>query len=110
MYKKYIIKQIDEADFGCEGRPDGYIPMVKVYIEDEFGAETIVDMEDAVMYERQLDEGVRVIIGEDATLYNADTYIELIETVDNKMENSHMTDKQSEWFEGYMDAIEEMEG
>lgn len=24
MYQKYIIKQIDEADFGCEGRPEGY--------------------------------------------------------------------------------------
>ena len=45
MSKKYIIKQIVEADFGCEGRPDGYIPMVKVYLDDENGVETIVEME-----------------------------------------------------------------
>ena len=70
MSKKYIIKQIIEADFGCEGRPDGYIQMVKVYLDDEIGVETIVEMEDAKMYERQLDEGVEVIIGYDGTLTN----------------------------------------
>ena len=32
--------------------------------------ETIVEMEDAKMYERQLDEGVEVIIGYDGTLTN----------------------------------------
>ena len=70
MSKRYIIKQIIEADFGCAGRPDGYVPMVKVYLEDENGVETIVEMEDAKMYERQLDEGVEVIIGDDGTLMN----------------------------------------
>lgn len=110
MFQKYIIRQIDEADFGCEGRPQGYVPMVKVYLEDESGAELIVDMEDAVMYDRQLDEGVEVVIGDDETLYMADQYMELIEAVDDNMEHSHMTDKQSEWLDGYMDAIEEMEG
>ena len=70
MSKKYIIKQIIETDFGCEGRPDGYVPMVKVYLEDENGVETVVEMEDAKMYERQLDESVEVIIGDDGTLMN----------------------------------------
>ena len=70
MSKKYIIKQIVEPDFGCEGQPDGYIPMVKVCLGDENGVETIVEMEDAQMYERQLDEGMEVIIGNDGTLMN----------------------------------------
>ena len=70
MSKKYIIKQIVEADFGCEGRPDGYVPMVRVYLGDENGVESIVEMEDAKMYERQLDEGMEVIIGNDGTLMN----------------------------------------
>ena len=70
MSKRYIIKQVVEADFGCEGRPDGYVPMVKVYLEYENGMETVVEMEDAKMYERQLDEGVEVIIGDDGTVMN----------------------------------------
>lgn len=106
MYQKYIIKQIDEADFGCEGRPEGYIPVVKVYLEDEFGMEMIIDMEDAKMYERQLDEGVEVIFGEDGTLYKADSYIDLL-LPDESI--GHMADKQSDWLDEYMDAIEKME-
>lgn len=104
MYKKYMIKQIDEADFGCEGRPDGYVPMVKVYLEDESGVEMIIEMEDAKMYERQLDEGSEVIIGEDATLYNAELYIEPFDD----LEYDNITDKQSEWLDNYMNEIEEM--
>ena len=26
----YLVKKITEEDFGCEGRPDGYEPMVRV--------------------------------------------------------------------------------
>ncbi len=110
MYDKYMIKRIDEADFGCEGRPDGYVPTVKVFLEGEYGAEVVVEMEDAKMYERELDEGVEVIIGDDATLYQANTYMEFVETDNGDIVQENMTDKQSEWLDGYMDAIEEMEG
>ena len=44
--------------------------MVRVYLGDENGVESIVEMEDAKMYERQLDEGMEVIIGNDGTLMN----------------------------------------
>lgn len=29
----YKIKRIEEADYGCEERPDGYVPKVTVYNE-----------------------------------------------------------------------------
>ena len=65
----YTITRIEEADFGCEGRPEGYVPMVKVYLKDEQGMERVLEMEDAMMYQRKLDEGARVVIGIDKTLH-----------------------------------------
>ena len=65
----YTITRIEEADFGCEGRPEGYVPMVKVYLKDEHGMERVLEMEDAMMYQRKLDEGARVVIGSDKTLH-----------------------------------------
>lgn len=70
--RKYKIVCIEEDDFGCEGRPEGYIPMVSVHLEDELGEQIIIRMEDAVMYERNLDVGTYVILGQDHTLYVSD--------------------------------------
>ena len=36
--KRYKIVRIDEADYGCEGRPDGEEAMDSVWLEDENGA------------------------------------------------------------------------
>ena len=36
--KIYKIKRIEEADYGCEERPEGYVPKVTVYLEDVAGA------------------------------------------------------------------------
>ena len=57
------------VEFGCVGRPEGYGPMVKVYLKDEQGMERVLEMEDAMMYQRKLDEGARVVIGSDKTLH-----------------------------------------
>ena len=35
--KRYKIVRIDEADYGCEGRPDGEEAMDSVWLEDENG-------------------------------------------------------------------------
>ena len=43
--------------------------MVKVYLKDEHGMERVLEMEDAMMYQRKLDEGARVVIGSDKTLH-----------------------------------------
>ena len=48
----YKIIRIDEDDFGCEGRPEGQEPMVRVVLEADTGETMIVMMEDALMYTR----------------------------------------------------------
>ena len=84
---RYRIIRIDEEDYGCEERPDDYVPMVSVLVKtiepDDFGdfPERIIMMEDEIMYRRNLDEG----------------------------ENDTKADLQGEWLEDYLDALEEME-
>ena len=46
--KRYKIVRIDEADYGCEGRPDGEEAMDSVWLE----------------YDRHLDEGSLVTFDE----------------------------------------------
>lgn len=54
---RYKIIRIDEPDFGCEGRPDGYEQVDAVLLEDESGHQKTIQMKDAELYERHLDEG-----------------------------------------------------
>ena len=103
----YTIIRIDESDFGCEGRPEGYIPMVDVLLEDEYGREHSVEMEDAMMYQRALDEGSRVVIGGDGTLYSLEAARRQADII--PVEETADTDQQNQWLEGYMDAVEELE-
>ena len=44
--KRYKIVRIDEADYGCEGRPDGEEAMDSVWLEDENGERQIVRASD----------------------------------------------------------------
>jgi len=103
----YTITRIDEADFGCEGRPEGYIPMVTVYLEDEYGGAEVIEMEDAQMYHRALDEGSQVVIGGDGTLYSLEAARRQADIM--PVEETADTDQQNQWLEGYMDAVEELE-
>ena len=60
--KKYRVVRIDEPDFGCEGRPDGEPALAKVYLESEDG-EKIERMEpDAMLYQKEINEGTCVRI------------------------------------------------
>lgn len=101
----YKIVQIDEEDFGCEGRLEGQIPMVKVFLEGEDGCEEILMMEDAEMYRRELDVGDFVEIGDDGTIYNPEMIIAKEEIV----KQQSVIEEQASWMEGYLDAVEEME-
>lgn len=103
----YTIIRIDEADFGCEGRPEGYIPMVTVFLEDEYGREHSMEMEDAMMYQRALDEGSRVVIGGDGTLYSVEAARRQADLI--PAEEAVDPTQQSKWLEAYMDAVEELE-
>lgn len=66
--KKYIVEQIDEPDFGCEGRPEGKPLMDKVILQDEEGSRICIEAEDAMLYEKDIDEGSTVILSKDKTM------------------------------------------
>lgn len=54
---RYKIIEILEPDFGCEGRPEGYVQVDDVVVEDDLGSQHILKMEDAKLYELKLDVG-----------------------------------------------------
>lgn len=54
---RYKIVEILEPDFGCEGRPDGYVQVDDVVVEDPLGTRHILKMEDAKLYDLELDVG-----------------------------------------------------
>lgn len=55
--KKYTIKKIYEPDFGCEGILDGQQRMDDVVLLDVNGNEVIVQIPDAELYSKNLNEG-----------------------------------------------------
>ncbi|MCR5144652.1 MAG: hypothetical protein K6B67_05030 [Lachnospiraceae bacterium] len=64
----YIVKRIQEADFGCEERPAGYEPMVRVTLCDEAGTEKVLEVTDASLYAKDIDEGDKVYIDENGEI------------------------------------------
>ncbi|WP_033162364.1 hypothetical protein [Sharpea azabuensis] len=54
---RYKIVEILEPDFGCEGRTDGYVQVDDVVVEDTLGTRHILKMEDAKLYDLELDVG-----------------------------------------------------
>ncbi|MDY4834698.1 MAG: hypothetical protein SO181_06065 [Frisingicoccus sp.] len=62
----YIVKRIDEdLDFGCEERAEGIPVMAVVTLINSAGEELIVKSEDAMLYERNINEGDKVYFDED---------------------------------------------
>ena len=62
----YYVTRIEEPDFGCEGRPEGQEIKDKVYLKEEITKEeTIIFMEDKLLYERDINEGNKVVIDGD---------------------------------------------
>lgn len=101
----YKIIRIDEEDFGCEGRPEGQEPMVRVVLEADTGETTIVMMEDALMYARKLDVGGQAIVGADGMLYALGAIAAMEEVIEVLVD----FEKQAAWMENYWDAIDELE-
>ena len=54
---KYIVKKILEPDYGCEERPDDYVAMDKVILQDETGDEIKMEIPDKELYEKDINEG-----------------------------------------------------
>lgn len=65
----YTVKRIDEdLDFGCEERTEGTPTMVIVSLTDHLGKEFQIKAEDAMLYERNINEGDRVYFDEKGKL------------------------------------------
>ena len=65
----YIVKRIDEdLDFGCEERAQGVPVMAVVTLMNSSGEELIVKSEDAMLYERSINEGDKVYFDEENNL------------------------------------------
>ena len=58
--KKYTIVRIDEPDFGCEGLPEGCVRKDQVWFEDELGERKMLEVADALLYEKELTEGMQI--------------------------------------------------
>ncbi|MBQ5375571.1 MAG: hypothetical protein IIU45_01745 [Lachnospiraceae bacterium] len=61
----YLITKIQEADYGCEERPAGYVPQVLLKLKDEFGQESYREVPDADLYAQDIKEGDRVSFNQD---------------------------------------------
>lgn len=64
--KKYIVKDIEEPDFGCEGLLDGQVITDKVILEAENGDIISIDAADAYLYEKDINVGGSVYIDKSA--------------------------------------------
>ena len=53
----WIVKRIQEDDFGCEERPDDAKVKVLVTLADENGQERLIRVEDDWLYAHGIDEG-----------------------------------------------------
>lgn len=112
MEEIFTITRIEEADFGCEERPAGYVPVVTVYLSDVAGAVRTLEMEDALLYERELDEGSRAVIGMDGTLFPPGMPMNVPDILSDMPKHAQSVSKedlQEAWMNNYLDAVEEME-
>ena len=66
---KYIVKKIQEADYGCEERPDGYVTQALLLLRDEAGHEINMEVPDADLYSKDINEGDWVFFDKDNQIY-----------------------------------------
>ena len=78
----YIVKRIDEdLDFGCEERAEGVPVMAVVTLMNSSGEELRVKSEDAMLYERNINEGDKVYFDEENKLKRGLTWMALLRIV-----------------------------
>lgn len=67
--RRAVVTRIEESDFGCEGRPDGVIPMDHVYLRYEQESEEFCLMaEDDQLYADHIDENSTVLVTADGKI------------------------------------------
>ena len=66
----YKVLRIDEdVDFGCEERSENDPVMAVITLLDENGKETVIKMEDQLLYDRDINEGDMVTMDEKKQLW-----------------------------------------
>jgi len=88
----WLVKEITEADFGCEERMPGEPLMVLVTIESEDGRIERFEVADNWLMANEIDEG--------------DEWPEDIDQTDS---DEIKFNKMSAWMDNYYDAVEEMD-
>jgi len=58
--RRFVVEDIAEEDFGCEGRPDGTEKMDIVLLKSEDGEEKKLRVRDAELYEKGIEVGASV--------------------------------------------------
>lgn len=66
---KYIVKRIQEADFGCEERPEGIGTMVLLRLRDVAGHEIDLEVPDADLLAQDINEGDWVFFDKDDNIH-----------------------------------------
>jgi hypothetical protein len=66
---KYIVKRIQEADFGCEERPEGIGAMVLLLFRDVAGHEIDLEVPDADLLAQDINEGDWVFFDKDDNIH-----------------------------------------
>lgn len=89
----WLIKRIDEADFGCEERMPGEPLMVLVTVESDNGETTQFEVADKWLDTMGLDEG-------------DEWPDDLIKQADSDEDRIL---RQSDWMNNFLDAMDEME-
>lgn len=66
---KYIVKKIQEADYGCEERPTGYVTQALLLLRDEAGHEIDMEVPDTDLYAKDINEGDWVYFDKENCIY-----------------------------------------
>ena len=66
---KYIVKRIQEADFGCEERPEGIGAMVLLRLRDVAGHEIDLEVPDEDLLAQDINEGDWVFFDKDDNIH-----------------------------------------
>lgn len=58
----YKVFDIIEPDFGCEGLPDGQVPMDEVILLDQDNNKKVIKQGDMYLYQMDINVGDKVVI------------------------------------------------
>ena len=88
----WTVKQLQEADYGCEERMPGEPVMTIVMLESEDGRVCQFEVADEWLRIQEIDEGD-----------------EWLENIDSPDETLSRASRQNQWMNNYMDALAELD-